>query len=121
MTITVTPRATEELRKAFTQYREQEQTLPDSVRVYVASQCGCGTAHFQMGFDEPDSDDTRIDVGGITLLVDPVAAPLLEDAEVDFSDDLMGRGFLINTANGGGGGGCGCGGYGHAHEGHAHS
>lgn len=108
MNLTVTPRATDELKKAAESRRTAEG--PDSVRVLVASQCGCGAAHFQMGFDNPEPDDNRIDLGGVMLLVDPNSAPFLEDAEVDYSDDLMGRGFRINAANGGG---CGCGGHHH--------
>jgi iron-sulfur cluster assembly protein len=121
MNLTVTPRASEELRKAFDQFKEQEQTLPNAVRVYVAHQCGCGSASFGMGFDEPEPDDTTFEVSGVTLLVDPVAAPLLEDAQVDYSDELMQHGFLINTPNAGGGCGCGGGGHGHGHEGHNHA
>jgi iron-sulfur cluster assembly accessory protein len=110
MNMTVTPRASDELRKAIEARRQEEAT--DTVRVMVQSQCGCGNAHFAMGFDEPEEGDDRIDLGGMTLLVDPFSAPFLENAEMDYSDDLMGQGFRINTA---GGGGCGCGGHGHHH------
>jgi iron-sulfur cluster insertion protein len=120
MNISVTPRASEELRKAVEQYRQQEENLPEAVRVYVAHQCGCGSAHFGMGFDDPEAGDTKIDINGVTLLVDEMAAPLLEDAEVDYSDDLMQQGFLIHTANVAGGCGCGGHGHGHGHEGHHH-
>jgi Fe-S cluster assembly iron-binding protein IscA len=47
----------------------------------------------------------------VTLIVDPESAPFLDDAEMDYSDDLMGQGFRINAP----GGGCGCGGHGHSH------
>ncbi|GAC1442721.1 MAG: hypothetical protein NVSMB52_00200 [Chloroflexota bacterium] len=122
MNLTVLPRASEELKKAVEQRREEKTT--ETVRVLVQSQCGCGTAHFAMGFDEPEDGDNKIDLGGITLLVDPNSAPFLENAEMDYSDDLMGQGFRINAANnggggrcgcGGGGGGGGCGGHGHSH------
>jgi iron-sulfur cluster assembly protein len=118
MNITITPRATEELRKAVDNFRTHDQGLPEGVRVYVAHQCGCGNANFGMGFDEPGAEDNKIDVGGVTLLVDPASAPLLENAEVDYSDDLMQQGFLINTPQAGGG--CGCGGHGHGGHDHAH-
>lgn len=108
----VSPKAQEELKKAIEQ--RQADAGPQSVRVMVQSQCGCGTAHFAMGFDEPQEGDNRLDLGGITLLVDPDSAPFLENAEVDYSDDLVGQGFRINAANPGGGG-CGCGGHGHSH------
>lgn len=108
MNITVSPRAVDELKKAVDTQGQEEQ-VPSTVRVMVQSQCGCGAAHFAMGFDEPQADDNRIDLGGVTLLVDPDSAPFLENAEMDYSDDLMGRGFRINAP----GGGCGCGGHGH--------
>lgn len=108
MNMTVSPRAVDELKKAIE--AQTPEAGANSVRVLVQSQCGCGAAHFAMGFDEPQDDDNRIDLGGVTLVVDPDSAPFLENAEVDYSDDLMGRGFRINAANGG----CGCGG-GHHH------
>lgn len=103
MNITVSPRAAEELKSAI-ESREGEEG-PTAVRVMVQSQCGCGSAHFAMGFDEPEEGDNQIDLGGVTLLVDPYSAPFLDKAEMDYSDDLMGKGFKINTPNGG----CGCG------------
>jgi iron-sulfur cluster assembly protein len=108
--LTVTPRATDELKKAAGSREETEG--PNTIRVLVQSQCGCGSAHFAMGFDDAMPDDNRIDLGGVTLLVDPDTAPFLDAAEMDYSDDLMGKGFKINAANGGG---CGCGGHGHHH------
>lgn len=110
MNITASPRAVEELKKAVESTREE--VAAQTVRVMVQSQCGCGAAHFAMGFDEPEDGDHRIDIGGVTLLVDQDSAPFLDNAEMDYSDDLMGQGFRINTPNGGG---CGCGG-GHGHQ-----
>jgi len=107
--ITVTPRATEELKKA---RDARPADVPQDIRILVASQCGCGSAHFQMGFDEAQPDDTQVDLGGVTLVIDPDSAPFLEDAQVDCSDELVGPNFRIQTANGGG---CGCGG-GHGHH-----
>jgi iron-sulfur cluster assembly protein len=111
MNLMVSPRAVDELKKAAESRREEQ--APDTVRVLVQSQCGCGTAHFAMGFDEAQQDDNQIDLDGVKLVVDPFSAPFLEDAEMDYSDDLMGQGFRINAANGGG---CGCGGHGHGHS-----
>jgi len=115
MNITVTPRASDELKKA-TEARSQEQEAA-AVRVMVQSRCGCGSAHFAMGFDNPEEGDNTIDLGGITLLVDPDSAPFLDNAEMDYSDDLMGQGFKINAPSAGGGCGCGggggCGGHSH--------
>ncbi len=110
MNITASPRAVEELKKAIESSRTEEG--PETVRVMVQSQCGCGAAHFAMGFDDPEEGDNEIQLGGVTLLVDPDSAPFLDNAEMDYSDDLMGQGFRINAPNTGG---CGCGG-GHGHR-----
>lgn len=116
--LSVSPRAVDELKKAVSE-QGSEPTV-HSVRVMVQSACNCGTAHFAMGFDDPQEDDNRIDLGGVTLLVDPDSAPYLDNAEVDYSDDLMQTGFRINAPQAGGG--CGCGGHhGHGdHHGHGH-
>lgn len=117
MTFTATPEAVDALKQAIAQVSTQPETsdVPSAVRVYVASQCGCGNAHFQMGLDEPEADDEQIDVGGVTILVDPNSAPALEGArlEVVHSENLLTPQFHIATANTGG---CGCGG----HHGHHH-
>jgi iron-sulfur cluster assembly accessory protein len=106
--LTASPRAVDELKKVADSRRQEQST--ETVRVMVRSQCGCGAAHFAMGFDDPEEGDNRIDLGGVTVLIDPNSAPFLENAQVDYSDDLMGQGFRINAP----GAACGCGG-GHAH------
>ncbi|MGH2441658.1 MAG: iron-sulfur cluster biosynthesis family protein [Chloroflexota bacterium] len=112
MNFTATPEAVEAMKTVIQQRGPGEG--PQSVRVMVAHQCGCGSTKFQMGFDDPEEGDSRIDVGGITMLVDPHSAEALVDArlEVVESDNLIGPRFNIATA---GGGGCGCGGGGHSH------
>jgi len=112
MNLNASPRAVDELRKA-AESRRHEQG-PDTVRLSVQSRCGCGSAHFGMWFDDASEADNVVDLGGVTLLVDPEAAPLLDNASVDYSDDLMGKGFRISTPQAGGGCGCG-GGHGHQH------
>lgn len=84
---------------------------PAAVRIGVQGACGCGNAHFGMMLDEQHDDDTVVEINGINFLVDPDSVPYLDSAELDFSDELVGRGFRINAANSGGGGGCGCGGH----------
>ena len=121
--VMISSRARDELQRAIEDQREE--TGMNTVRVMVQSGgCGCNSGQFAMGFDEEQFDDIRIDLDGIVLLVDPESAPFLEGAEMDYSDDLMGRGFKINAPNlvssGGGGGGCGCGGGGCGCGGHSH-
>jgi Fe-S cluster assembly iron-binding protein IscA len=117
MNITASPEAVDALKHAIQQVRTDN--APETVRVYVAHQCGCGNTKFQMGLDAPEEGDNQIDIGGVTLLVDPMAAEALTDARLDVvqSENLLAPQFSITTAGNGGGGGCGCGG-GHGHHHH---
>jgi Fe-S cluster assembly iron-binding protein IscA len=111
MTITATPETVNVLKHEIERLRDPQG--PDTVRVMVAHQCGCGTTKFAMGLDEAQEEDSRIDLGGVTVLVDPLSAPALQDAElvVSESESLMqNRGFEIKTPQTAGGG-CGCGGH----------
>jgi len=65
-----------------------------------------------MMLDEQQDGDTIVEVEGINFLVDEDSATALEGAELDYSDELVGRGFRINAATSGSGG-CGCGGHHH--------
>lgn len=69
------------------------------LRVYVA---GGGCSGFQYGFtfDESEEDgDTRIENGGVTLLVDPLSVQYLAGSEIDYQDDLQGAQFVIRNPN----------------------
>ena len=61
---------------------------------------------------EPKVDDTVVQTEGVSILIDPDSAPLMNGAEIDYMDGLMKSGFVINNPNiqaGGCGDGCGCG------------
>ncbi len=68
-------------------------------RVYIQ---GGGCSGFQYGFqldEEALEDDIVLDHGGVSVLVDPLSMQYLEDAEVDFKDDLQGSRFIVNNPN----------------------
>ena len=111
MQLTVSPPAAEALKQVI----QEHGTLgaPSGVRIGVQGACGCGSAHFGMMLDEKHDGDTVLTIDGIDFLVDADSTTYLEGAELDYSDELVGRGFRINAANSGGG--CGCGGGGHHH------
>jgi iron-sulfur cluster assembly protein len=67
-----------------------------------------------------EASDTVVEVGPVRLVIDSASAPYLAGAEIDYSESLMGGGFLLRGVQGlPHGGGCGCGhggcGCGHAH------
>lgn len=68
-------------------------------RVYIQ---GGGCSGFQYGFqfdEETLPDDIVLDQYAVEILVDPLSMQYLEDAEVDFKDDLVGSRFIVNNPN----------------------
>ena len=69
------------------------------LRVFVS---GGGCSGFQYGFtfDENEEEgDTRVDKGGVTLLVDPMSVQYLLGAEIDYKEDVQGAQFVIRNPN----------------------
>ncbi len=63
---------------------------------------GGGCSGFQYGMSLEQSkneDDTVLEYGAVTLLVDPLSSPLLEGVTVDFVDSLSGSGFKFENPN----------------------
>ena len=69
------------------------------LRIYIS---GGGCSGFQYGFafeETAHEDDTRVERGGVTLLVDSMSLQYLNGAEVDFEDGLEGSRFVIRNPN----------------------
>lgn len=61
---------------------------------------GCSGFQYGMRLEETvAADDVVLEVGGVTLLVDPFSAPLLNGVTVDFVDSLNGSGFKFENPN----------------------
>ena len=77
-----------------------EEGNPDlKLRVFVQ---GGGCSGFQYGFtfdEEAGDDDTRMEKGGVTLLIDPMSLQYLAGAEIDYKEDLEGAQFVIKNPN----------------------
>jgi iron-sulfur cluster insertion protein len=77
-----------------------EEGNPDlKLRVFVS---GGGCSGFQYGFtfDEiANDDDTLVEKGGVTLLIDPMSYQYLVGAEIDYSEGLEGAQFVIKNPN----------------------
>ena len=85
-----------------------------SLRVILMPGANGGAQYMLALEQEAKVDDTVVRTEGVSILIDPDSAPLMEGAEIDYMDGLMRSGFVINNPNiqsgGCGGGGCGCGG-----------
>lgn len=69
------------------------------LRVFVS---GGGCSGFQYGFtfeDGAQEDDTAIEKGGVTLLVDPMSFQYLAGAEIDYQEGIEGAQFVIRNPN----------------------
>lgn len=69
------------------------------LRVFVT---GGGCSGFQYGFtfdEEVSDDDTTLNKGGVTLLVDPMSLQYLMGAEIDYQENVEGAQFVIKNPN----------------------
>lgn len=69
------------------------------LRVFVQ---GGGCSGFQYGFtfdEDVNDDDTALDKGGVTLLIDSMSYQYLTGAEIDYKEDINGAQFVIKNPN----------------------
>ncbi|HXF67725.1 MAG TPA: iron-sulfur cluster insertion protein ErpA [Burkholderiales bacterium] len=78
---------------------EEEGNPNLKLRVFVQ---GGGCSGFQYGFtfdEEAAEDDTRMERGGVTLLIDPASLQYLVGAEIDYQCNAEGEQFVIKNPN----------------------
>ncbi|QBF31570.1 iron-sulfur cluster assembly accessory protein [Thalassococcus sp. S3] len=68
---------------------------------------GCSGFQYEIALDAPAEDDLILEGNGQKVVVDSVSLPFLENAEIDFSEELIGARFVINNPNATSS--CGCG------------
>lgn len=94
-TIQFTDNAVAKVRELITEEKNDALKL----RVFIS---GGGCSGFQYGFafeETVNEDDTQIEKGGVTLLVDPLSLQYLSGAEIDYKEDLQGAQFIIRNPN----------------------
>jgi iron-sulfur cluster insertion protein len=85
----------------------QENATEAFLRIAVS---GGGCSGFQYGFsfdDERQEGDVAFERDGVQVVVDEVSLDLLNGAEIDFVEDMMGASFQIKNPNAASS--CGCG------------
>ena len=69
------------------------------LRVYITGG-GCSGFSYGFTFDERvNEDDTVVDNGDVTLLVDAMSIQYLSGSEVDYEQGLMGSRFVVQNPN----------------------
>lgn len=93
--ITITDAAVSQIKDMME--AEEEQGL--MLRVGVKGG-GCSGLSYGMGFDtEQSEDDTKLDLNGLTVLIDKESAPIIKDIVIDYKQNMMGGGFTIDNPN----------------------
>ena len=98
---------TENAARRIAVLKTQEQAERAFLRIAVS---GGGCSGFQYGLtfdDQRNEDDFVFERDGIAVVVDDVSLGLLNGAEVDFVEDLMGASFQVRNPNAASS--CGCG------------
>ena len=86
--------------------QEKESMPAGGLRIYVQGG-GCSGFSYGMVLDEASEGDQVFEREGVKVIVDPMSMKYLENAEVDYKEDLMGGGFAIKNPNAAST--CGCG------------
>jgi iron-sulfur cluster insertion protein len=87
--------------------KAQEEAGDAFLRIAVSGG-GCSGFQYGLTFDEETNpDDLVFEHGGVRVVVDEVSLDLLNGAEIDFVEDLMGASFQIRNPNAASS--CGCG------------
>ena len=78
---------------------EDEANPELKLRVFVAGG-GCSGFSYGFTFDESiEEGDSKVENGGVTLLIDPMSVQYLMGAEIDYKEDLQGAQFVIRNPN----------------------
>lgn len=69
---------------------------------------GCSGFKYAMRLEDAVEDgDQVVEIGGVTLLIDGLSAPMLEGVTVDYVESMEGSGFKFENPNASAS--CGCG------------
>ena len=98
---------TENAAKRIAELKVQENVPTAYLRLAVS---GGGCSGFQYGFsfdDQRQEEDALFEREGVGLVIDTTSLELVEGAEIDFVEDLMGASFQVRNPNASSS--CGCG------------
>jgi len=97
--IKLTDAAAKEVKSIISKQLEGEDSGEFYLRVGVKGG-GCSGFNYSMDLvDTKTEDDETFEHHGVTVIVDPKSNLYLAGTEIDFRDELMGRGFVFNNPN----------------------
>ena len=105
MDLTLPPKVTDRAFARLAEINASAET-PQALRVAVEGG-GCSGFQYDIKLDTPADDDIVLEGAGQKVLVDPVSLPFLQNAVIDFTEELIGARFTIDNPNATSS--CGCG------------
>lgn len=105
MDLTLPPKVTE---RAYARLREINEAMGETKALRVAVEGGgCSGFQYDIKLDDPEDDDLVMENAGQKVVIDSVSLPFLQDAVIDYTEELIGARFVINNPNATAS--CGCG------------
>lgn len=104
MTVQLTENAAKKISSLI---REENSAVPLMFRIMIS---GGGCSGFQYGFSldhDSNTDDHIFEVRDIKVVVDEASLPLVEGAQIDYVEELIGASFVVKNPNASTS--CGCG------------
>lgn len=98
------PRVTE---RAFARLAEIDAANQGQALRVAVEGGGCSGFQYEIALDAPADDDLILEGNGQKVVVDSVSLPFLENATIDFTEELIGARFIIENPNASSS--CGCG------------
>ncbi|MGL4236455.1 HesB/IscA family protein [Tabrizicola sp.] len=103
--MTLPPRVTD---RAFARLAEIAELTGETRPLRVAVDGGgCSGFQYSIQLDAPAANDLVLEKDGQRVLVDSVSLPFLQNAVIDFTDELIGARFVVENPNAKSS--CGCG------------
>ena len=103
--VNVTDRAVQAIRDAMSDEGKSEK---DSYLRVAVKGGGCSGFSYTLGFDDTVGETDQVnEIEGIRVICDPKSFLYLNGTQIDFEDNLMGRGFKFGNPNASKS--CGCG------------
>ncbi|WP_166416280.1 HesB/IscA family protein [Cochlodiniinecator piscidefendens] len=94
--------------RAFDRLAEINEGASDEKALRIAVDGGgCSGFQYEITLGEATEDDLVLEGKGQKVVVDSVSLPFLTNAEIDFTEELIGARFIINNPNATSS--CGCG------------
>lgn len=95
MTITITDNASRQIKKMM-----EEEPVDAKLRFGVKGG-GCSGLSYSIGFEQQINEDLDLveEINEIPVVIAKPDIPIIENTEIDYKQNMMGGGFIINNPN----------------------